>query len=108
MSRHRVKAVALEDDYLDDDDYGGEYDEGGGGQAEGGDLTDYDKEQLRLGTIEVRKQLGSEHDLTDAEIQESLWHYYYDIGKSVTYLKSNFKSIVALTAKCRMYSADLF
>lgn len=24
--------------------------------------------------------------LTDAEIQESLWHYFYDVPKTVTYL----------------------
>lgn len=100
MSRHRVKAVAVDDDYLDDDDYGDDYDEGGGGgEAEGSNLTEYDKEQLRLGTIEVRKQLGTEYDATDAEIQESLWHYYYDIGKAVTYLKSKPKPIVAMATE---------
>ena len=104
MSRHRVKAVAVDDDYLDDDDYD---EEGGGGEAEGGELTEYDKEQLRLGTVEVRKQLGTEYDATDAEIQESLWHYYYDIGKSVTYLKSKFKPIVVMATKCKMNCANL-
>ena len=84
MSRHRVKAVALDDDFLDDDD---DYDEVGV-EGESDEMSAYDKEQLRLGTIEVRKQLGTEDNVTDAEIQESLWHYYYDIAKSVTYLKS--------------------
>lgn len=77
MSHKRVKAITAEDDF--DDDY--DYDE-----EEEGDLSAEDKEQLRLGTLEVRKTLGS--DFTDAEIQESLWHYYYDVAKTISYLKS--------------------
>lgn len=30
-------------------------------------------------------QSGAE-SITDQQIQEALWHYYYDVGKSVTYL----------------------
>lgn len=74
-------------DYDDDDGYSDEdqYEEEGGG-ADG--MTDEDREQLRLGTIQVREALGSSVTATDAQIQESLWHYYYDVGKTVTYLKS--------------------
>jgi hypothetical protein len=25
-------------------------------------------------------------DVTDREIQEALWHYYYDVGQTVTYV----------------------
>lgn len=45
-------------------------------------------EQMRVGTIKVREALGTSVNVTDVQIQEALWHYYYDIGKSATYLKS--------------------
>lgn len=81
MSHRRVKVIDYyEDDYLDDEDTFDEP-EGQGPSAE-------DKEQLRLGTIEVRAQLGSNVDVLDQEIQEALWYYYYDVGKTVTYIKS--------------------
>lgn len=83
MSNRRVKSLALEDDDYDDyDDYDENY--------EGGDneLSPEDKEQMRLGTIKVREGLGSAYKLSDSEIQEALWNYYYDVTKSVAYLKS--------------------
>lgn len=44
---------------------------------------------MRLGTIAVREALPpSTNHITDKEIQESLWHYYYDVEKSVAYLVS--------------------
>lgn len=45
------------------------------------------KEQMRLGTIAARDVLGQDvPGLTDRAIQEALWHYYYDVEKSVGYL----------------------
>ena len=39
------------------------------------------------GTVAVRDALGPDvPDITDAEIRETLWHYYYDVGKTVTWL----------------------
>jgi len=89
MSNRRVKSLALEDDGYDDDDYD-EYDGGDDNFDHGGDseLSPEDKEQMRLGTIKVREALGSAIPVSDKEIQETLWHYYYDVGKSVVYLKS--------------------
>lgn len=47
------------------------------------------KEQLHKGKTEVRSILGGEAIVvTDAEIEESLWHYYYDVDKTVNYLRS--------------------
>jgi hypothetical protein len=44
---------------------------------------------MRLGTIAVREALPpTAAHVTDKEIQESLWHYYYDVEKSVAYLVS--------------------
>lgn len=44
-------------------------------------------EQMRLGTIAVRDAFGQDvPGITDKDIQEALWHYYYDLDKSVNYL----------------------
>ncbi|KAF7892059.1 hypothetical protein EAF00_008361 [Botryotinia globosa] len=83
MSRHKfVKAMAL--DYDDADDiYEEDYDEEEAGQ----ELSEEDQEQMREGTIKVREILPADStNFTDKQIQEALWHYYYDIEKSVTYL----------------------
>lgn len=70
-------------EYYDDEN---EYEEG----AQNNDgMTEDDREQMRLGTIRVREALGTVAEFTsDAQIQDTLWHYYYDVGKSVTYLKN--------------------
>jgi elongation factor 1 alpha-like protein len=78
----RTRNVGYDDDDIyDDDDY---YEE------ETGDATsEDDKEQMRLGTISVREALGpAEAGVSDAQIHDALWHYYYDVGKSVSYLKN--------------------
>ncbi|KAF2494519.1 elongation factor 1 alpha [Lophium mytilinum] len=76
----RVKALDYDDDdvYSDDD-----LDEG-----DGDGMTDEDKEQLRLGTINVKSALGPSLSIPDTEIQEALWHYYFDVAKAVSYLKN--------------------
>lgn len=44
---------------------------------------------MRLGTIAVRDALGQGvPGITDKDIQEALWHYYYDLDKSANYLLS--------------------
>ncbi|EEP76312.1 TEF1 protein [Uncinocarpus reesii 1704] len=81
MSRNRVKNVAYDDDdYYDEDEYGDE-----------GELSPEDREQMRLRTTEVQELLRSEIPPIQAkeeEIWESLWHYYYDVDKTVAYLRS--------------------
>jgi elongation factor 1 alpha-like protein len=81
MSKHRIKTVAVADDLYDD------FDDDEGDADETDTLTAEDREQLRLGTLKVREALAGV-SASDSEIQEALWHYYYDVGKSVTYLKS--------------------
>lgn len=89
----RAKNIDYDDDELySDEEY---YEEES--EAAGDGMTDEDKEQMRLCTGKVREALDPSLDVTDAQIQESLWHYYYDVGKTVTYLKS--KSCVALECK---------
>jgi hypothetical protein len=42
---------------------------------------------MAAGTLAVRDALGPDvPGITDADIREALWHYYYDIGKTVTWL----------------------
>ncbi|CAD6449361.1 8c653c68-7b3a-4870-b09b-57c95e3f3990 [Sclerotinia trifoliorum] len=89
MSRHKnVRNLDL-DDELDDfdggDDYGYEEEEA----AEG--LSEEDQEQMRQGTIKVREALPSgTSKITEKQIQEALWHYYYDVEKSVKYLVNTY------------------
>lgn len=93
MSKHRIKSIAIDDDY-DDDDYDDDYDgdEGISGEKsneENGGLAPEDMERLRIGTVEVRSALGHSLSSTgDKEIQDTLWHYYYDTTKTINYLKS--------------------
>ncbi|KAI1984947.1 hypothetical protein LOZ53_003807 [Ophidiomyces ophidiicola] len=83
MSRHRVKNVA----YDDDDDY---YDDDQGGD----ELSLEDRELMRLRTLEVQTLLRSELppiQATEEEIWESLWHYYYDVDKTTSYLRRKYR-----------------
>lgn len=84
MSRHRIKNIAYDDD---DDEYADE-DEGYG---DDGEISPEDREQMKRCTLEVRELLQSEIPpvpASDEEIWESLWHYYYDVDKTVGYLRS--------------------
>ena len=85
MSRHqdfRNVQGTLDEHYFDDDD----------GYSEGEqELSPEDKALMQQGTEEVRAALGIEAPkVTTEQIQEALWHYYYDVDKSVTYLISRF------------------
>ncbi len=82
MSQGESRKKSFADDYDDDDQDGYVEDDG---------MTAEDQEKLRLGTVQVRNTLGQGFaSITDKEIQDTLWHYYYDISKSVSYLKSMF------------------
>lgn len=79
MSNRRVKSLDYDED--DFDEYEEEYDDGG-------ELSAEDQEKMRIGTAKVKEALGNDYSLPDSEIQDALWNYYYDVGKSVSYLKS--------------------
>ncbi|CAI6332470.1 unnamed protein product [Periconia digitata] len=81
----RAKNIDYDDDelYSDEDEY---YEEGG--EEEG--ISEADKQQMAAATIKVKEALGGSLKPTDAEIQEALWHYYYDVAKSVSYLKNKY------------------
>jgi elongation factor 1 alpha-like protein len=81
----RTRNVDYDDDDAYDDDEYYDHDE----EETGGGMTEDDKEQMRVGTARVREALGEfEAGISDAQIQEALWHYYYDVAKSVSYLKN--------------------
>lgn len=87
MGHSRAKTIAYDDDdAYSDDNYYEEEEAGGDG------MTDEDREQMRIGTANVKEALGSSTNITDTQIQEALWHFYYDVGKSVTYLKNKYAS----------------
>ena len=80
MSNRRVKAIDYDDDDLEYDDCEDE--------AERQEVSEDDKRQLEQATVEVRKGLDTSYQVSDAEIQDTLWNYYYDIAKTVTYIQS--------------------
>lgn len=71
----------------DDDDFVDQYDD----YEEEDEMSPEDKVAMQKGTAEVQKALGTEASkVTVAQIQEALWHYYYDVDKSVAYLTKTF------------------
>ncbi len=55
------------------------------------ELSPEDRAQLKQGTADVQAALGVEASkVTVTQIEEALWHYYYDLDKTVTYLTSKF------------------
>ncbi|KAI6810375.1 elongation factor EF-1 alpha subunit [Hortaea werneckii] len=72
--------------YDDDDLYDEEDDYGEGPQEE---YTAEDRDNFATLTPVVRAELEEAGlSVSDSDIQESLWHYYWDVGKSVSYLKN--------------------
>ncbi|KAF4945415.1 hypothetical protein FGADI_11917 [Fusarium gaditjirri] len=85
MSRHRIVHTFDTNDIVSEFD--GDYYED---EAED-ELSPEDRQAMEEGTVEVRRALGTEaNKVTKAQIEEALWHYYYDIDKSVTYLIKTF------------------
>ncbi|KAF2211491.1 hypothetical protein CERZMDRAFT_112581 [Cercospora zeae-maydis SCOH1-5] len=77
----RVKNVSYDEDdlYSDDDEYAGEQDE----------FTAEDKENFATLAPVVRAELEeADITVTTKQIEDALWHYYWDVGKSVAYLKN--------------------
>lgn len=70
------------------DDFDGE---GEAEEDEQEELSPEDKAQMAAGTAEVTTLLGPQADkVTTQQIQDALWHYYYDIDKTVAYLIGKF------------------
>lgn len=85
MSRHRLYQNY---DYENDLD---EFDGDELGEEEEEEMSAEDRAQMTAATTEVRSMLGSQASkVTTQQIQESLWHYYYDVDKTIAYLISKF------------------
>ncbi len=83
MSRHQAVRNLDYHQELDEFDAGGYSDEE--------ELGAEDQALMRQGTIQVRAALGAgASKVTTPQIEEALWHYYYDIDKAVTYLVTKF------------------
>ncbi|KAM7218102.1 putative glucose-regulated protein 78 of hsp70 family [Rhypophila decipiens] len=72
-------------------DYKAALDEYDGYSEEEDELSPEDRAAMTQGTIDIRAILGpASSKVTTAQIEEALWHYYYDIDKTVAYLVSKF------------------
>ncbi|KAM3529329.1 hypothetical protein MY4038_005446 [Beauveria bassiana] len=77
--------------FQDDDFYDPSEDDFEEEDADG--MTPEDRVAMANGTEEVKKALGENASkVTVAQIQEALWHYYYDVEKSAGYLQKTFIS----------------
>jgi elongation factor 1 alpha-like protein len=46
---------------------------------------------MRIGTLETRLNLPEDSaHITEKQIHDALWHYYYDIEKTVAYLVTTY------------------
>ncbi|EME89327.1 uncharacterized protein MYCFIDRAFT_19415, partial [Pseudocercospora fijiensis CIRAD86] len=80
----RVKNVDYDEDDLYSDEEG--YEDGQDAQG----YTAEDKDNFANLTPVVRAELEENGiQATSAQIEEALWHYYWDVGKSVAYLKNS-------------------
>jgi len=83
MSRHQDVRNLDVHEVLDD--YEGYSDE------DENELSPEDQALMKQGAAEVKAALGMEASkVTTTQIEEALWHYYYDVDKSVAYLISKF------------------
>jgi elongation factor 1 alpha-like protein len=82
MSRHQaVRNMDYQDELGDYEGYSEEEDE----------LSPEDRASMEQGKAAVQAALASSASkVTTAQIEEALWHYYYDVDKTVAYLISKF------------------
>ncbi|KAI0187550.1 P-loop containing nucleoside triphosphate hydrolase protein [Xylaria flabelliformis] len=67
--------------------------EGAGYSEDDDELSPEDRAQMVAGTTQVRAALGTDSSkVTTQQIEEALWHYYYDANKAAAYLASKYIS----------------
>ncbi|KAI9015319.1 hypothetical protein CLU79DRAFT_348208 [Phycomyces nitens] len=81
MSRHRAVRNLDLDDVLDDE-YDEEYDEN---TLDENEMTNEDLEALDDGLSYVYSVVGDNCPLTDVEIKEALWYYYFDKKETINW-----------------------
>lgn len=78
-------------DFDDDDYYDPNEEDYGEGEEFEDELSPEDRASMTKGTADVRTALGDDASkVTVKQIEEALWHYYYDVDKSVAYLQKTF------------------
>lgn len=77
-SMRRVKAVDFDED---DDDY--DYEEGGEDE-----MSPEDQTKMQELTIKVKEELGPNVPVSERQIQDLLWNYYWDVERTVAELKT--------------------
>ena len=83
MSRHQ--AVRNLDYHQELDEFEAE------GYSDEEELGAEDKALMRQGTLQVQEILGvGASKVTTAQIEEALWHYYYDVDKAVAFLVTKY------------------
>jgi elongation factor 1 alpha-like protein len=50
-------------------------------------MTAEDRESLNQGTIAVKAAIHGDFNASDREIKDALWYYYFDVDKTVKYLR---------------------
>ncbi|KAI1826730.1 hypothetical protein F4861DRAFT_496003 [Xylaria intraflava] len=90
MSRHQAYRNYDYENDLDEYEGAGYSDgayEDGGYSDDNDEMSPEDRAQMTAGTAQVRVALGADSSkVTTKQIEEALWHYYYDVEKSVAYL----------------------
>ncbi|CAG8580917.1 7997_t:CDS:10, partial [Dentiscutata heterogama] len=81
MSRHRNirklnVAEIFEEEYEYEEEYGGENFE----------MTLKHKKQMEEGKIKVKSVIGQVEGVTDKDIEDTLWYYYFDTEKTINWL----------------------
>ncbi|KAK3939099.1 putative glucose-regulated protein 78 of hsp70 family [Diplogelasinospora grovesii] len=72
-------------------DYEEVLDEYEGYSDEEQELSPEDHALMKVCTVDVKDRLGdAASKVSTAQIEEALWHYYYDVDKTVAYLNSKF------------------
>jgi elongation factor 1 alpha-like protein len=56
------------------------------------EMSPEDRESMRRATVDVKAAIKDDFIATDEEIQESLWYYYFDVDKTVNYLRGMYIS----------------
>lgn len=51
-----------------------------------GDLNDEDRQELEDGLSYVRSVVGEDIGISDTEIKEALWYYYFDREETVNWV----------------------
>ncbi|CAG8603180.1 5788_t:CDS:2 [Scutellospora calospora] len=83
MSRHRnIRNIKVEDIF--EEEYG--FEESGEYGDENFEMTLKHKAQMEEGKIKVKSVIGQLEGITDKDIEDTLWYYYFDTEKTINWL----------------------